>query len=149
VLSANAADTRAMRTKGDFTPGAPYAAAENSNHFLKQGFMASDEPVQLSEIAETGDRFLIYATDGGVNVEVRYERETLWMTQAQMAALFGGDVSVISRHIANVVEEGELPAEDDLHFLQIRGPGNRPVTAYSLDMVISVKRHASRSGHRV
>jgi hypothetical protein len=100
--------------------------------------MASDEPVHLTETAETGDRFLIYATDGGAKVEVRYEGDTLWMTQAQMANLFGRDVSVISRHIANVLEDGELPTEGDLHFLHIRGPGNRPVMAYSLDMVISV-----------
>lgn len=100
--------------------------------------MASDEPVHLSEDAATGDRFLIYAADGGVKVEVRYEAETLWITQAQMADLFGRDVSVISRHIANVIEEGELPSEGDLHILQIRGPGNRPLAVYSLDMVISV-----------
>jgi len=100
--------------------------------------MASDEPVHLTEDAATGDRFLIYAADGGVKVEVRYEAETLWITQAQMADLFGRDVSVISRHIANVIEEGELPSEGDLHILQIRGPGNRPLAVYSLDMVISV-----------
>ena len=86
--------------------------------------MVSEAPVQLSEMTDTGDRFLIYATDGGVNVDARYEGETLWMTQAQMAALFGRDVSVISHHIANVLEEGELPTEGDLHFLQIRGPEN-------------------------
>lgn len=97
-----------------------------------------DEPVRLLEDESTGDRFLIYTTQAGIRVELRYAGEALWMTQAQMAELFGRDVSVISRHIANVFEEGELPQEGDLHFLQIRGPGNRPVAIYSLDMVISV-----------
>lgn len=98
---------------------------------------SGDEPVHLFEDQTTGDRFLIYTTQGGVRVELRYAGEALWMTQAQMAELFGRDVSVISRHIANVFEEGELP-QGDLHNLQIRGSGNRPVTIYSLDMVISV-----------
>jgi hypothetical protein len=96
-----------------------------------------DEPVHLFEDETTGDRFLIYTTQNDVRVELRYTGDALWMTQAQMAELFGRDVSVISRHIANVFDEGEL-SPSDLHFLQIRGPGNRPVAIYSLDMVISV-----------
>jgi hypothetical protein len=99
--------------------------------------MASDEPVHLREIEGTGDRFLIYATDGGAGVELRYEGESLWMTQAQMATLFGRDASVISRHIANVLEEGELAEEGSLQKLQTIGAG-RPGVIYSLDMVISV-----------
>ena len=98
---------------------------------------SGDEPVRLFEDEKTGDRFLIYTTQAGIRVELRYAGDGLWMTQAQMAELFGRDVSVISRHIANVFEEGELP-QGDLHFLQIRGVGNRPLAIYSLDMVISV-----------
>lgn len=100
--------------------------------------LTGEEPVHLFEDADTGDRFLVYGTERGVRVELRYHGDALWMTQAQMASLFGRDVSVISRHIANIFEEGELAQEGDLHFLQIRGPGNRPVAIYSLDMVISV-----------
>ena len=96
-----------------------------------------DEPVRLFEDADTGDRFLIYNTDKGVRVELRYDGAAFWMTQAQMSELFGRDVSVISRHIANVFDDGELP-QGDLHILQIRGPGNRPIATYSLDMTISV-----------
>lgn len=100
--------------------------------------LTGDEPVHLFKDADTGDRFLVYGTEKGVRVELRYHGEALWMSQAQMSDLFGRDVSVISRHIANIFEEGELPQAGDLHFLQIRGPGNRPVAIYSLDMVISV-----------
>lgn len=99
--------------------------------------LTGDEPVHLYE-DDTGGRFLIYGTDRGVRVELRYHGDALWMTQAQMADLFGRDVSVISRHIANVFETGELPQEAGLHFLQIRGEGNRPLAIYSLDMVISI-----------
>jgi hypothetical protein len=95
-----------------------------------------DEPVRVFEDADTGDRFLIYGTERGVRVELRHEGERLWMTQAQMADLFGRDVSVISRHIANVFDEGELDEETSLQKMQTSG--GRPGSIYSLDMVISV-----------
>jgi|SRR5665648_97134 len=95
------------------------------------------EPVHLIGDEATGDRFLIYATETGIKVELHYQGETLWMTQAQMAQLFDRDVSVISRHIANVIAEEELPEDGNLQILQISS-GTRPVTLYSLDMIISV-----------
>ncbi|MDP1737309.1 MAG: RhuM family protein [Caulobacter sp.] len=98
---------------------------------------SGDEPVHLNEDADTGDRLLIYATDKGLRVELRYVGDALWMTQAQMAELFGRDVSVISRHITNVLEEGELPEEGSLQKMQTTR-GGRPGVLYSLDMVISV-----------
>ncbi|GAW42109.1 hypothetical protein SH203_02523 [Brevundimonas sp. SH203] len=95
------------------------------------------EPVQVFEDG-SGDRFLIYGVDDGARVEIRFDGDALWMSQAQIASLFGRDVSVISRHIAAILEEGELGDAADLHFLQIKGPADRTVRAYSLDMVISV-----------
>jgi hypothetical protein len=94
------------------------------------------EPVHLHEYEETGDRFLIYGNGTGTHVEVNYEGESLWMTQAQIADLYGRDVSTISRHIASILEEGELD-ESNLHKTQI-ATSTKPVTLYSLDMVISV-----------
>jgi hypothetical protein len=63
---------------------------------------------RLGEISETPgdeqkDRFLIYGTEKSIRIDIRYQGDTLWMTQAQIAELFGRDVSVISRHIANVL----------------------------------------------
>lgn len=52
------------------------------------------------------------------------------MTQAQIAELFGRDVSVVSRPIANVAEEGELEGEGNLQKVQIAS-ATRPVTLYS------------------
>jgi hypothetical protein len=66
------------------------------------------EPVHLVEDPDTGDRFLIYGTDRGLRVELRYVGDALWMTQAQIAALFGVDRSVVTKHIANVYADGEL-----------------------------------------
>lgn len=96
-----------------------------------------DEPVHLVEQEGSEDRFLIYADAKGVQVELRYEGDALWMTQAQMASLFGRDVSVISRHIGNILEEGELDEATSLQKMQTSQFG-RPGAFYSLDMVISV-----------
>lgn len=94
------------------------------------------ESVVLQEDEATGDRFLVYGTDKGLRLDIRYEGETLWMTQAQIADLFGRDLSRISRHINNIIEEGELSEDTSLRKAQTST--GRPATLYSLDMVISV-----------
>lgn len=98
--------------------------------------MSDLQPVHLQEDEATGDRFLIYSDGGGLHVEISYTSDRLWMTQAQIAELFGRDVSVVSRHIANILDEGELD-ESNLHKMQIAS-STKPVTFHSLDMVISV-----------
>ncbi len=95
-----------------------------------------NEPVHLVEDVETGDRFLVYGTDKGLRLDIRYEGETLWMTQAQIGQLFGRGVSTISRHIANVIAEGEL--EESTSLQKVQTTTGRPATLYSIDMVISV-----------
>jgi len=66
------------------------------------------EPVKIVEDDRTGDRFLIYQADDGIRAEFRFQDETLWMSQAQIADFFDKDQSSISRHIANIVSEDEL-----------------------------------------
>lgn len=94
------------------------------------------EPVHLVEEPETGDRFLIYTTRNGLRLDVRFVGDSFWMTQGQIAQLFGRDVSTVSRHIANVLEEGELDESTSLQ--KVQTTTGRPATLYSLDMVISV-----------
>ncbi len=65
----------------------------------------SDEPLPHSEI-------ILYQTeDGRTRIQCRFENETVWLTQAQMADLFQRERSVITRHIRKVFEEGELAEE--------------------------------------
>lgn len=101
--------------------------------------MAKDvsEPVKLVQDIETGDRFLVYSTDKGMRIDIRFEGDTLWMTQAQISQLFGRDTSSISRHISTILEEGELSEEGNLQKVQIP-PSTKPTVLYNLDMVISV-----------
>jgi len=66
------------------------------------------------------EEFIIYQSgDGKVRIDVHMRSETLWLTQAQMAELFGRSVSVISRHIKNIFTEGELDGKSNLQNMQI------------------------------
>ncbi len=78
----------------------------------------------------------IYQSETGA-VEVRLERETVWLRQEQMAALFGRDRTVIGRHIRNVFAESELQEKSNVQNLHI-ADSDKPVSLYSLDVVISV-----------
>lgn len=98
--------------------------------------MSDQGPVHLQEDEATGDRFLVYGDGAGLHLEINYVGDQLWMTQAQISELFGRDVSVISRHIASIFEEGELDEATSLQKMQ-RSLG-RPAILYNLDMVISV-----------
>lgn len=90
------------------------------------------------EIIMKDNQIIIYQTeDGQTKIDVTVEKETIWLTQAQMAELFQRDISVISRHIKNIFEEGELEEKSNLHFLQIAN-SDKPVAFYSLDVIISV-----------
>ena len=81
---------------------------------------------------------IMYQTkDGLTKIEVEFDNDTAWLTQAQMAELFQRDISVISRHINNVFNEGEIDEKSNLHFLQIAN-SDKPIKLYSLDVIISV-----------
>lgn len=84
----------------------------------------------------TGDRFLVYATDKAARLEIRFQGETLWMTQAQIADLFGRDRTVITKHISNILEEAELDEASSVQ--KLHTTQGRPAIIYNLDMVISV-----------
>lgn len=91
-----------------------------------------------------GGEVVVYeAPDGEVRVEVRLERETVWLTQQQMAELFGRERSVVTKHVRNVFQEGELdPGATCAKFALVRSEGGRTVSRevehFNLDVIISV-----------
>ena len=91
-----------------------------------------------------GGNIVVYqAADGSARVEVRLDRETVWLTQEQMSQLFGRERSVVAKHIRNAFDEGELePEATCAKFAQVRMEGRRTVTRsieyYNLDVIISV-----------
>ena len=99
----------------------------------------------LPTIVEKGE-IVLYQPDESIRLEVRIEDETVWLTQAQMAELFGRDVSVISRHISRIFKDNELDKNSNLQKMQIPN-SDKPISIYSLDMIISVGyRVNSRQG---
>lgn len=101
----------------------------------------SDKPMDAS--FPQGE-FLVYeAENGRVKLEVRLQDETVWLTQADMAALFQTTQQNVSQHVRNIYEEGELePGATYKKFLSVRQEGSRQVQRsldfYNLDMIISV-----------
>jgi hypothetical protein len=87
---------------------------------------------------------LIYQNqEGNIKIDVRLQEETVWLTQEQMASLFGKARNTISEHIQNVYEEGELEQNrTSRKFRQLRTEGKRAVEReidhYNLDVIISV-----------
>ena len=96
-----------------------------------------------------GSGIVIYQAEGGqTQLQVRLERESVWIIQAQMLELFSRDVSVISRHIRNVFAEGELDEPSNVQKMQMAG-SDKPVAFYNLDVIISVGyRVKSQQGTR-
>ena len=83
------------------------------------------------------DEIVIYQPDDTTRLSVRFDGETVWLSQEQMIALFQRDRSVISRHIANAFKEGEVDKDNCLHILQTNAKG-RPEVFYNLEVVTSV-----------
>lgn len=82
--------------------------------------------------------FVIFKTeDEKISVDVRFEEETVWLSQEQMAVLFERDRSVIVKHIANIFSEGELEEKSNVQFLHIAN-SDKPVKFYNLNVIISV-----------
>ena len=89
------------------------------------------------------DEIVLYQPDSTIQLEVRLQDETVWLSQQQMAELFGTDRTSILRHIHNIYKTQEL---DEMatcaKIAQVRLEGNRQVMRevpfYNLDMIISV-----------
>lgn len=87
---------------------------------------------------------LLYTSpDGEVQLDVRMQQDTMWMTQQMMAELFQTTVPNINVHIKNIYKESELQEEGTIkEFLIVRKEGSRtvrrPVNFYNLDMILSV-----------
>lgn len=108
--------------------------------------MANDElGIQGKEASEfVSAEIVLYETEGlNVPVEVRYLNETFWLTQKEIAELFGVAPQTVSRHLKNIFAEGELDkASTSTFFVQVRKEGSRDVARsleiYNLDVIIAV-----------
>ena len=87
----------------------------------------------------SNSEILIYKNqEGNIKIDVRLEEETVWLTQEQMAQLFGKAKSTINEYILNIYTENELVAENSIRKIGISDFSTKPTNHYNLDVVISV-----------
>jgi len=86
----------------------------------------------------TGEILIYQNQEGNIKIDVRLQEETVWLTQDQMALLFGKAKSTINEHIKNIFEEGELNEATSLHKFGISEFQQKAPNYYNLDVVISV-----------
>ena len=84
------------------------------------------------------NELVIFETkDNDIKLYVPVDRDTVWLTQAQMTELFNVDRTVITRHVNNVFKEQELIKESNVQKMHIAN-SDKPVQFYSLEVIISV-----------
>lgn len=103
--------------------------------------MRKDKNIKPSD--ELSDFILYTAPSGEVKIEIYVQNETVWLTQQKIAALFGVDRSVVTKHLKNIFSEGELVKEaTSAKYAQVQKEGDRAVKRniefYNLDAIISV-----------
>ncbi len=89
---------------------------------------------------ESSNKVIIYSTeDGGTEIEVNLEDETVWLNQKQMAELFQKDIRTVNEHIRNLYKENELSKKSTIKAKTgISGFGLfKPTKYYNLDVIIS------------
>jgi hypothetical protein len=94
----------------------------------------------------TGEIIIYQNTEGNIKIDVRLEEETVWLSQAQIALLFGKGRTTVTEHIANIFKEGELDEKlvcRDFRLTTSHGAiegktQENSVKHYNLDVIISV-----------
>ena len=85
--------------------------------------------------------FLIFTGQAGEDdIEVRYQDETIWLTQKLMAELFGVDIRTVSEHLKNIFDSGELETDSVIRKFRITASDGKKYNTqlYNLDAIISV-----------
>jgi hypothetical protein len=94
----------------------------------------------MKENEERGE-IVLYQPEGEFRLEVRMERESVWLSQVQMADLFQKDRTVIGRHIKNIYKEGELSKDitcANFAHMGVDADQTYNTILYNLDVIISV-----------
>ena len=87
------------------------------------------------------NEIILYRPNDTISLEVRLENETIWLTQVQIAELFGVKQPAISKHISNIYSSGELSENGTYSILEYMGNDGRQkyiTKYYNLDVIISV-----------
>ncbi|MEK9165424.1 MAG: virulence protein RhuM/Fic/DOC family protein [Patescibacteria group bacterium] len=96
----------------------------------------------------TGSIVIYQSSKYEVELKVRFEKETVWLRQNEIAELFDKDRSVITKHINQIFKDKEVNKKSNVHFLHIAA-SDKPVAFYSLDVILAVgyRTNSSRAIH--
>ena len=102
-----------------------------------------------TDMTATDNAVVLYqSSDGKTALDVHLDHDTVWLSQSQLVSLFDRNQSVISRHLRNVFNEGELDEKSNMQKKHIAN-SDKPLVLYSLDVIISVGyRIKSQQGTR-
>ena len=104
--------------------------------------MAKNQEIKKGEI-------VIYKiSKNEIELSVRFEEETVWLKQEEIAKLYGKERSVITKHINKVFADKEVDKKSNVQFLHIAG-SDKPVAFYSLDVILAVgyRTNSARAIH--
>ncbi len=89
-------------------------------------------------LPDNRSNFLLYTgNDGKVSIDVFMKDETVWLTQKAIGELFGKDRSVITKHLKNIFDSGELEEKSNVQKMHF-SHSDKPIKFYNLDVIISV-----------
>ena len=86
---------------------------------------------------QKGEIVIYKSAKSGVEVEVRFEKENVWLRQDEIARLYNKERSVITKHINNIFKDKEVDKKSNVQKLHIPG-SDKPVAFYSLDVILAV-----------
>ncbi|MDR0982843.1 MAG: virulence RhuM family protein [Culturomica sp.] len=92
-----------------------------------------------NRLPEKTNQFIIFKTeDGAISIDVRFEDESVWLTQEQMGILFERGRTTIVEHIKNIYAENELIESETMRKVGNSDNSTKPTNLYNLDVIISV-----------
>ena len=95
------------------------------------------------------EKIIIYKTSKNeFDLKVRFENETVWLTQAEIGELFGKDRTVITKHIKNIFTDKEINFKSNVQKMHIAN-SDKPVEFYSLDVILAIgyRTNSARAIH--
>lgn len=103
--------------------------------------MPQKDNISIANAPTNSGEIVLYQPDDDIRIEVRLDKDTVWLTQQQIADLFGVKQPAISKHIANIYKSGELNENSTYSILEYMGNDGKQLyttKAYNLDMILSV-----------
>ena len=103
-------------------------------------------PNEIATYNSAGNVVVYSSADNAVHLDVQLADETVWLTQQQIATLFGVQIPAVSKHLSNIFREGELDKNSVISILENTATDGKKYRTmfYNLDAILSVGRITQR-----